>query len=175
MVRKAIALLMGMLGCLIFEPLLADQGHAHDFPGEQGSGNDLVRERVSHPASPAGAPGKAGNVSRTIKVKMLDSMRFEPSSFKVKSGETVRFVVSNAGQLRHEFGIGTTEEQKVHAEMMLADPEMKHEDGGVITVQPGKVGTLIWRFSQAGEYEAGCQVPGHYPAGMKARIAVSAH
>ena len=138
MFRNAVALgLIGMLGCLVFEPSLADQGHAHEHKGGQGTGNSV---------SPAGAPGEAVNVSRTINVRMLDSMQFEPSTFKVKRGETVRFVVSNAGLLRHEFGIGTAEEQEVHAEMMLADPEMKHDDGGVITVEPGKVGTLIWRF-----------------------------
>jgi uncharacterized cupredoxin-like copper-binding protein len=49
-----------------------------------------------------------------------------------------------------------------------------HEDGNVITVQPGNVGTLIWRFGTAGIYEAGYQVPGHYPAGMKATISVTA-
>ena len=151
---------------------LADQGHAHKDQGEQGSGH--AHEGSGHGAASAGAPGKARNVSRTIHVKMLDSMRFEPSSFHVKSGETVKFVVSNAGQLPHEFGIGTAEEQKAHAEMMLADPEMKHEDGNVITVAPGKVAALIWRFGRAGEYEAGCQVPGHYPAGMKAMIVVRA-
>jgi len=173
MSRRFVALtLMGMLSCVAFRPALAGQGHAHKDQGKQGSGHG--HEGSGHAASPAGVPGKARSVSRTIHVKMLDSMRFEPSSFQVKGGETVKFVVSNAGQLPHEFGIGTAEEQKAHAEMMLADPEMKHEDGSVITVQPGKVGTLIWRFSKAGEYEAGCQVPGHYPAGMKATIAVTA-
>jgi uncharacterized cupredoxin-like copper-binding protein len=160
-----------MVSCVASGPALADQGHAHKDQGKQGNGHG--NEGASHATSPAGAPGKARNVSRTINVRMLDSMRFEPSSFKVKSGETVKFVVSNAGQLPHEFGIGTAEEQKAHAEMMLADPEMKHEDGSVITVQPGKAGTLIWRFGKAGEYEVGCQVPGHYPAGMKATIAVT--
>ena len=174
MSRRFVALgLMVMLSCVAFGPTLADQGHVSKDQGKQGSGHG--HEGSGHAASPAGAPGMARNVSRTIHVKMLDSMRFEPSSFKVKSGETVKFVVSNAGQLPHEFGIGTAEEQNAHAEMMLADPEMKHGDGGVITVQPGKVGTLIWRFGKAGDYEVGCQVPGHYPAGMKARIVVSAH
>lgn len=163
--------LIGMLSCVAFGPVLADQGHAQKDQAKQGSGHG--HEGAGHAVSAAGNRGKAQNVSRIINVKMLDSMRFEPSSFEVKSGETVKFVVSNAGQLPHEFGIGTVEEQKAHAEMMLADPEMKHEDGGVITVQPGKVGTLIWRFGKVGQYEVGCQVPGHYPAGMKATITVT--
>ena len=103
---------------------------------------------------------------------MLDSMRIEPSRFVVRSGQTVKFVVTNAGSLRHEFGIGTHDEQQAHAEMMLADPEMKHESGSVITVEPGQTKALIWRFNRPGQYEAACQVPGHYPAGMMATIVV---
>ena len=172
MKQRAVELaLVGLLAYLGPGSALADKGHGHNDQGEKSGGHTHAHESADH-ASPAGAPGKAPDVSRTIRVKMLDSMRFEPASFQVKSGETVKFVVTNAGTMPHEFGIGTVEEQKAHAEMMLADPEMKHEEGNVITVAPGKVGTLIWRFGDAGEYEAGCQVPGHYPAGMKATIAV---
>ena len=137
---------------------LADQGHGHKDGG--------------HAHSPAGGPGSAAKVSKVFDVRMLDTMRFEPSSFEVRSGQTVKFVVTNAGQLRHEFGIGTHDEQRAHAEMMLADPDMKHEDGSVITVGPGQTKELIWRFGGAGQYQAACQVPGHYPAGMTAKIVV---
>ncbi len=136
----------------------ADQDHPHKDGG--------------HGHSPAGAPGSRAKVSKVFDVRMLDTMRFEPSSFEVHSGQTVKFVVTNAGQIRHEFGIGTREEQRAHAEMMLADPDMQHEDGSVITVEPGQTKELIWRFGRAGQYEAACQVPGHYPAGMMARIVV---
>ena len=138
----------------------ANQGHAH--------------HHGDHHHSPAGGPGDPAKVSQVFKVSMLDSMRFEPAAFEVTAGQTVKFVVTNNGKTRHEFGIGTHDEQAVHAEMMLADPHMKHEDGTVITVEPGKTKALVWRFANAGEYEAGCQVPGHYPAGMKATIAVRA-
>ena len=162
----------GMLVCLLSGSAFADEGHAHKDNGHNAQHHK--HEGAGHETSPAGEPGKASRVSRTIQVRMLDSMRFEPSMIQVKSGETVKFLVTNAGKLRHEFGIGTAEEQAAHAEMMLADPDMKHEDGNVISVAPGKVGALIWHFGAAGEYEAGCQVPGHYPAGMKAAILVKA-
>ena len=126
----------------------------------------------THVHSPVGSAGDPAKVSRVFDVRMLDTMRFEPSSFEVRSGQTVKFVVTNAGQVRHEFGIGTHDEQRAHAEMMLADPDMKHEDGSVITVEPGQTKELVWRFGRAGQYEAACQVPGHYPAGMMAKIVV---
>ena len=130
------------------------------------------RHHGNHAHSPAGQPGDPAKASKTIAVKMLDTMRFEPAEIQVKPGETVKFVVTNTGKIRHEFGIGTQDEQKAHAEMMLADPDMKHEDGSVITVEAGETKELVWRFSKAGIYEAACQVPGHYPAGMMARVVV---
>jgi len=136
-----------------------DDGHHHDHGAQ--------------PASPAGEPGDPARARKVIAVKMLDSMRFEPSEIRVKSGQTVKFTVTNAGAIRHEFGIGTEEGQKAHAEMMLADPDMKHEDGSVISVKPGETKELVWRFGKPGTYEAACQVPGHYPAGMMARIVVT--
>jgi uncharacterized cupredoxin-like copper-binding protein len=138
---------------------LGDQGHqTHKDDG--------------HAQSLAGTPGNPAKVSKVFEVHMLDTMRFEPSSFEVRSRQTVKFVVTNAGQIRHEFGIGTHDEQRAHAEMMHADPDMKHEDGSVITVEPGQTKELIWRFAGTGQYEAACQVPGHYPAGMMAKIVV---
>jgi len=127
----------------------------------------------AQPHSPAGAPGDPANVGKVVEVRMLDSMRFEPSRIEVAAGQTVKFVVTNTGKIRHEFGIGTHDEQKAHAEMMLADPDMTHDDGTVITVEPGQTLELIWRFGKPGVFEAACQVPGHYPAGMMSRIVVT--
>ena len=134
--------------------------------------NGNQHQHGNHAHSPAGQPGDAAKATKTIAVKMLDTMRFVPSEIQVKPGQTVKFVVTNTGKIRHEFGIGTRDQQKAHAEMMLADPEMKHEDGSVIAVEPGETKQLVWRFGKPGTYEAACQVPGHYPAGMMARVIV---
>ena len=65
-----------------------------------------------------GTPGKVGQVTRTVSVDMTDSMRFNPSSIRVKQGDTIRFVVKNSGQLKHEFVLGTEKELKEHYEVM---------------------------------------------------------
>jgi uncharacterized cupredoxin-like copper-binding protein len=142
------------------------------IPGSALADQDHPHKDGAHAHSAAGTPGNPAKVSKVFDVRMLDTMRFEPSSFEVRSGQTVKFVVTNTGQVRHEFGIGTHDDQRAHAEMMLADPDMKHEDGSVITVEPGQTKELVWRFGRAGQYEAACQVPGHYPAGMMAKIVV---
>ena len=66
-----------------------------------------------HEANEAiGKPGVATKATRTINVDMTDSMRFTPADISVKQGETVRFVIKNSGQLKHELVIGTEKELK---------------------------------------------------------------
>ena len=61
-----------------------------------------------------GKPGVATKTTRTINVDMADSMRFTPADISVKQGETVRFVIKNSGQLKHELVIVTEKELMDH-------------------------------------------------------------
>ena len=61
-------------------------------------------------AAALGKPGEPGKISRTIDVEMSDAMRFSPADIKVKRGETIKFVVKNTGQLKHELVLGSIEE-----------------------------------------------------------------
>ena len=65
-----------------------------------------------------GEPGKASQASRMIAVTMSD-VAFQPKTITVRSGETIRFVVKNTGQLLHEFNIGTPEMHAEHRKEML--------------------------------------------------------
>ena len=51
-----------------------------------------------------GKKGKQEDVTRIINVLMYDNY-FEPSSFTVQPGETIKFEVENVGELVHEFNI----------------------------------------------------------------------
>lgn len=44
----------------------------------------------------------AARVSRRIAVRMSDRMRLDPAKLTVRQGDTVRFVVVNAGRIMHE-------------------------------------------------------------------------
>jgi len=120
-----------------------------------------------------GKPGKATNVKRTVKVEMLDTMRFNPQSITVKQGETIKFIVKNPGKVKHEMVLGTEKELKEHAEVMKKNPEMEHDDANQITVQPGKSGEIIWQFTKAGKVNFACLQPGHYDAGMAGTVTVN--
>ena len=101
-------------------------------------------------------------------------MRFTPATVDVKQGETVRFAVRNSGRLKHEFVLGTEHELKEHYELMKKFPEMEHSDPNQVTVQPGKTGEVVWRFSNDGKLQFACLQPGHYDAGMKGQVQVAA-
>ncbi len=103
-------------------------------------------------------------------------MRFTPGQIEVRQGETIKFVVTNVGRLRHEFSIGDRASQRAHALMMKKMPNMKHEDDpATVTVEPGQTKTVIWKFDKkpASPLEFACHEPGHYEAGMKAGVALA--
>ena len=119
-----------------------------------------------------GKPGNTTKVTRTVSVGMSDTMRFNPSQVTVRSGETIRFVVKNAGKIRHEMMLGTEAGLKDHAALMRKFPEMEHAEPNAVTVEPGKSAQMIWQFTKAGVVDFACLEPGHYEAGMAGKIAV---
>ena len=117
------------------------------------------------------APDASGGGVREIAVKTTDALRFEPHRYEIRAGETVRFVVTNAGAVRHEFFVGTEEEQAEH-EAEMAEHGMGHDEPMGVSVEPGATDELEVTFSQAGELLVGCHEPGHYAGGMRATIVV---
>ena len=124
-------------------------------------------------ATAEGVPGQMADVDRRIDVQMDDRMRFEPSSIDVKAGETVRFHVSNTGDQPHEMVIGEIEDLKAHAKAMRQHPGMSHDEPNMIQLDAGESGNLVWRFTQAGQIDFACLLPGHLEAGMKGQIDVA--
>ena len=150
--------------------------------GEESHTSQLQRE-ISKKSSKQGNPGaghaaalgKPASVSgatTTVEIDMSDSMRFKPERIEIKQGETIRFVVRNQGQVKHEIVLGTWAELKEHATLMARFPEMEHDDPNAVSVEPGKTGEFAWTFTKAGHFDFACLVPGHFEAGMKGRIVV---
>ena len=139
-----------------------------------------------------GMQGNQESVDRTIKVLMYDNY-YEPNKFKIKKGETIKFIVQNKGELVHEFNIATKKMHLKHQpemlmmvenEILLADkidkkkmmemskknPTMAHKHSNSVLLAPGENAELIWNFSNTVVIEAACNVPGHYEVGMVAKI-----
>ena len=142
-----------------------------------------------------GTKGKESEVSRTIKVVMYDNY-YEPSSFQIKSGETIKFEVENAGMLVHEFNIANKMmhikhqpemQRMVENEILLADSidkvkmkkmakmdkAMGHSHSNSVLLEPKQKGNIIWKFDNAVNIEIACNVPGHYQAGMIAKVNIN--
>ena len=139
-----------------------------------------------------GSLGKENEVSRVIKVIMYDNY-YEPESFQIKAGETIKFEVENAGELVHEFNIANKKmhikhqpemEKMVENEILFADSidkvkmkkmakmdkSMGHSHSNSVLLEPKQKGDIIWKFDNAVNIEIACNVPGHYQAGMIAKV-----
>lgn len=122
-----------------------------------------------------GEPASAAEPDRVVRVRAYDAMTFEPSPVTVEAGETVRFVVTNAGELQHSFTLGTPAYQRRHEKQMQGMPldelagHMDDVPNGIV-VPPGESRTLTWAFEQGGPVQFACHIPGHYDAGMRGRI-----
>ncbi|AKJ30710.1 cupredoxin domain-containing protein [Caldimonas brevitalea] len=145
--------------------------HAH---GDDDHAKKDASQPVKKEQKAWGIAGDAKAVKRTIEIKMTDDMRFTPDRLSVQQGETVKFVIRNAGQVMHELVIGTKQELDEHAALMAKFPEMEHDEPYMAHVKPGKTGELIWTFNRPGEFDFACLIAGHYQAGMVGKIKVAA-
>ncbi|MBE0613645.1 MAG: cupredoxin family protein [Burkholderiales bacterium] len=127
-----------------------------------------------HDDEAIGVPGDPAKVTRTIAVDMSDNMRFTPDRIKVSRGETIRFRISNSGKLKHELVLGTKKELEEHYKAMLKFPEMEHEEENMVTLAPAKTGEIVWKFTKSGKVDFACLKAGHYDAGMKGQVIVTA-
>ena len=139
-----------------------------------------------------GMQGNNESVDRVIKVSMYDNY-YQPNAFKIKKGETIKFIVQNKGELVHEFNIATKKmhlkhqpemlmmveneiilankiDKKKMMEMSKKNPSMAHKHSNSVLLSPGESAELIWKFSNTAVLEAACNVPGHYEVGMVAKI-----
>lgn len=142
---------------------------AHGDAAHAGKNVQPVRKEQK----PWGIAGDAKDAKRTVRIDMLDTMRYTPDVVRVKLGETVRFVHRNRGKAMHEFVLGTRQELDEHAALMQKFPDMEHDEPYMAHVAPGKTGEIVWLFNRAGTFEFACLIPGHYQAGMVGRVIVA--
>ena len=154
--RRSLAL--ALLAALSFTPMaLADEGHAHD-------------EALVY-----GEPGNPDEPARLVQVTMKEldgGMKFIPNVLKIRTGEQVKFVVRNGGELDHELVFATLEQNLAHGLEMAKNPDMEHDDPNAAKVAPGDVQEIVWKFTNAGEFDFSCLLPGHREAGMFGTIVV---
>ena len=126
--------------------------------------------------SGVGEPGDAKKPARVVLVTMRETddgkMVYNPPKVDVRSGEQIRFKITNQGKNEHEFVLNTFEENQEHKAEMAKNPGMEHDDPNNKTVAAGKTAEVLWKFTKPGTYEYACLIPGHYEAGMHAAVVV---
>ena len=139
-----------------------------------------------------GEKGDPNNIDRVINIKMYDNY-YEPNLITIKKGETIKFLITNLGEMVHEYNIGTKEmhikhqpemqklidheiitfdkiDKKKMKEMSKKDHSLAHSHSNSIMLEPKTQGEIIWKFSKDIELEMACNIPGHYESGMVGKI-----
>jgi uncharacterized cupredoxin-like copper-binding protein len=135
----------------------------------------LAAPALAHESFSAGEPGNPKRPAKTVQVTMQESegkMLFSPDKIEVRQGEQIHFVLSNPGELPHEFILASAKENLEHAAMMQHHPGMEHNDPNGKRLQPKASADIFWRFSKKGEFEFACLIPGHREAGMLGKVTV---
>ena len=153
------------------ETIVAQSQAAYEAEKRRGYEDGLEQARMDS------AEQLMENITRSVEIRMDDQMRFTPSRVDVREGETIRFVVRNAGKTAHEMVLGSDAEIREHAQAMqqgLAHQDgHSHGTGAAITVPAGHKGELVVKFDQASTLQMACLIPGHYEAGMRGTVKVS--
>lgn len=158
---RSIVILAAALGFAASAAAHGPKPHDKPQPAHSGHGAEV------------GEPGDPKQVVRTFQIGMADDMKFRPAVVTVRQGETIKFMVKNTGKLKHEMVIGTQTELEAHAKEMEKNPDMEHDDPNAVDVEPGKAGTLIWKFTRTGEVPFACLIPGHMQGGMVGKVIVN--
>ncbi len=125
-------------------------------------------------ASAVGRPAAMMSATKIIKVTTLDIMRYKFSPLPdINAGDIVKFVITNKGKVPHEFSVGDENEQTSHREMMRKMPNMTHQDGNTVTINPEMTKVLTWQFNGDSEVVFACNVPGHFEAGMLYKMKIN--
>ena len=112
----------------------------------------------------------------------MNEFSFAPGEFEAMAGETIEFVVTNLGVVEHEFRLSNEHRIEEHLASGHADHEDATEDGHheggdvILLVEPGGTDSITVTFGEDTTLysEVACLIPGHYEAGMKAPMRLSA-
>ena len=159
-------ILLAISSILISSPVFAAGTHSGSHSKKHG-----------HEQMAVGKIGETKDISGVIKILMKETddgeMIFEPHAFKVARNATIRIAVENVGELEHELVLDNNKGIMQHKmDMENADGEMTHKDPNSLRLKPGEKGSIVWNFSNEGQFEFACLIPGHYEAGMKGNVSV---
>ena len=136
----------------------ADDDGGEEMAGGHGGGGGIALVRDGH----------GMKVSRELEITM-EEWGFSPANVTVKAGETIRLVVTNRGNMPHEFmlmtapGMGAVRYRLERADWNLTEHEAIYERP---LVMPGERFETVIHIQQAGAWMYMCMFPYHMQFGM---------
>jgi uncharacterized cupredoxin-like copper-binding protein len=127
----------------------------------------VVAASLSACSSAAGAPA-----ARTVAVTIHYS-HFSPAHLSVAAGETVRFTITNADPIDHEFILGDQSAQD--REEAGTDPIHDGSIPGMVSAPAGTTVSTVVTFPRHPAQPSlvyACHLPGHYAYGMRGSLQV---
>ncbi len=158
-----------------------DHGDSNQPQSTQGSTGEHAGGGGDHGGSDHGMMEHMSGMmpDRTVEVTARD-IEFSTPEIAVAPGETIRFVIHNTGQMAHDFTIGDQATQESHREemmsMMSSGSDMMdhmHSSENAVLIEPGETAEIVWTFADGEGLQFGCNVPGHYEAGMHGRFVMT--
>ncbi len=133
---------------------------------------------------------EAAQKGNTIEITATE-MKFEPSQITLKKGQEYEFVMTNDGQVFHDFVEDEMDMEMTFMSEMPDHPDEtsmldrllgtkktyahgdeKHKKTLHMNANPGQTVSIKFIPKETGEFEFYCSVPGHKEAGMKGTIIV---
>lgn len=136
-----------------------------------GSSDDSATAERPRAVGVAEEAASSGAVA--IEIEMTE-FAYDPDEITVPAGVPVRLVFHNAGAIAHEAMVGDAHMQEEFEAMGGHGAADHHGEVHGVTVAPGGTEALTMTFEGPGETMVGCHLPGHWPAGMAARVTVTA-
>jgi uncharacterized cupredoxin-like copper-binding protein len=128
---------------------------------------------VAAVALPACSAAAGGPAVRTVAVSIHYS-HFSPAHITVGAGETVRFSITNADPIDHEFILGDQALQD--REEAGTDPIHDGSMPGMVSAPAGRTVATVVAFPKHpahGSLIYACHLPGHYAYGMRGLVTIT--
>ncbi len=154
-------------------------GDGHDSGGEASAENvdKATALGVDHTYA-SGSPGAFGHADKQVRL-VIDGDGFHPDHLEIHAGATVKFIVSNAGDQRHSFVLGTqATQQRAHNQLAAAGDlrQFQLEAPNQVVLAPGETRVMVWEFPERlpatprTQPEFACQIGDHAAHGFKGTI-----
>jgi uncharacterized cupredoxin-like copper-binding protein len=154
--------------------VLAATAAAAIYGGVVAAGPD-AKWHTSNPFA-VGEPGDPKKPARVVEITLREingEMTFVPAWIEVTTGEQIRFVLKNEGELDHDFILDSFEGNAKHKIEMETNPDKEHAHPNGKRIAARKSAKIHWRFTRAGVFEFACLHPEHYHPGMKGVVLVT--